>query len=108
MTAPMSTSLRGSTPPIAVGAVIDSYPLSPMQEGMVFNSLAAPESGVDIEQLIMTLPEELSAVGFRWAWEQVVGRHDVLRTAFRWDSGNPLQDVYCRVAIAWQEHQWTN
>ena len=45
------------------------YPLSPMQLGMLFQSLYAPQSGVDIEQLVMGLPEELNVSSFQQAWQ---------------------------------------
>ena len=42
-----------------------------MQEGMLFNSLIAPDSGVDIEQIVFVLREPLQAAPFREAWEWV-------------------------------------
>ncbi len=81
---------------------VTSHPLSPLQEGMLFNSLIAPNSGVEIEQVICTLAEPLDLAVFRSAWEQVVARHDSLRTCFDWTLGSsPRQHVHERVAIAW-------
>jgi len=70
-----------------------TYPLSPLQQGMLFHALAEPRSGVDIEQLVFTLREPVEAARLRVAWERVVARHDILRTAFRWDGAEPLQEV---------------
>lgn len=76
-----------------------TYPLSPLQQGMVFHAVAEPRSGVDIEQLVITLPEPVDAVRLRAAWERVVSRHEILRTSFRWDADEPLQVVEEKVAL---------
>jgi hypothetical protein len=60
------------------------YPLSPMQQGMLFNSLFALGSGVEIEQIICTIREPLDFSAFCRAWSQVISRHPVLRTRFQW------------------------
>ena len=42
------------------GLVIDDeYPLSPLQQGMLFHSLDRSDSGVDLEQVLCTLTEPL-------------------------------------------------
>ncbi|MBN1885242.1 MAG: non-ribosomal peptide synthetase, partial [Candidatus Krumholzibacteriota bacterium] len=75
--------------------VVDSYPLSPLQEGMLFNALYAPHSGVDVTQIICRMHHPLDPVRFGEAWRAVVARHAILRTAFRWEGlETPLQDVY--------------
>src|SRR5690348_13525628 len=86
--------------------VEDVYPLSPLQQGMLFNSLYAPGSGVDFEQMIITLREEVHAPYLQQAWLATIERHSVLRTAFRWDTGEPVQEVYRRVSPSWQEADW--
>ena len=35
--------------------VADIYPLSPMQQGMLYHSIAEPESGVYVDQVVVTL-----------------------------------------------------
>ncbi len=84
--------------------VEDAYPLSPMQEGMLFHTLYAPRSGVDIEQVVGELGEHLDAARFRAAWERVVAARPVLRTAFRWEGLDaPLQEVHHAVDVPWHE-----
>ncbi|MFM7794018.1 MAG: condensation domain-containing protein, partial [Microcystis panniformis] len=56
------------------------YPLSPMQEGMLFHSLYTPDSGIYCSQTLITLEGEINLTVFRQAWEKVVERHSVLRT----------------------------
>ena len=58
------------------------YPLAPLQEGMLFHTVADPDSGVYIEQSAYTLDGKIDAEHFRAAWQTVIGRHAVLRTAF--------------------------
>ncbi|WP_442935875.1 amino acid adenylation domain-containing protein [Nostoc sp.] len=85
----------------------DIYPLSPMQQGMLFESLYAPDSGVYFEQLSFTLKGELNVAAFEQAWQQVVARHSILRTAFVWEQlTQPLQVVYRQVDIKLNRHDW--
>ncbi|WP_442938107.1 amino acid adenylation domain-containing protein [Nostoc sp.] len=85
----------------------DIYPLSPMQQGMLFESLYAPDTGVYFEQLSFTLKGELNVAAFEQAWQQVVARHSILRTAFVWEQlTQPLQIVYRQVDIKLNRHDW--
>ncbi|HEX4959260.1 MAG TPA: amino acid adenylation domain-containing protein [Thermoanaerobaculia bacterium] len=87
--------------------VEDVYPLSPAQNGMLFHSLMAPESGVYVTQVGCTLPADLDPGLFRQAWERLVQRHTVLRTAFLWEGlDEPLQVVRKQVSIPWRERDW--
>nr|WP_318781268.1 non-ribosomal peptide synthetase [Amazonocrinis nigriterrae] len=85
----------------------DIYPLSPMQQGMLFHNLYAPESGVYFEQLSCTLRGNLDVSAFEQAWQQVVARHSSLRTAFVWEAiSQPLQVVYRQVKVTLETHDW--
>jgi amino acid adenylation domain-containing protein len=84
-----------------------SYPLSPVQRGMLFHYQFAPGSGVDIEQLVCTFNEELDIPAFIKAWECVVSRYHTMRTGFRWEGlEEPLQDVYSRVNLPFEIQDW--
>ena len=83
-----------------------SYPLAPMQQGMLFHSLYE-QSGVYIEQMICSLQEPLNVAAFKQSWQRVVQRHQVLRTSFDWDdSAEPIQRVYKEVELPWEEQDW--
>jgi amino acid adenylation domain-containing protein len=72
----------------------DIYPLSPMQQGMLFHSLLAPESGAYIVQSCYEIQGNLNRTAFEQAWQQVINRHSILRTAFVWENlEKPLQVV---------------
>ena len=81
-------------------------PLAPLQHGMLFHALAAPGSGVDIEQMVCTLRAPVQAPLLQAAWEQVVARHTILRTAFCWED-EPVQVVHSHVALPWSEEDWS-
>jgi amino acid adenylation domain-containing protein/thioester reductase-like protein len=85
----------------------DIYPLSPMQEGMLFESLYAPDSGVYFEQISCILTGNLDVKTFEQAWQQVVARHPVFRTAFLWESlSQPVQVVYRQVNVTVETFDW--
>ncbi|WP_394842175.1 amino acid adenylation domain-containing protein [Pendulispora brunnea] len=80
--------------------VEDVYPLSPLQQGLLFHSLYEPGSGVYVEQVTCRLEGALDPDAFRHAWEAVVEHHGVLRTTFLWEGADePLQIVGRAAAI---------
>jgi natural product biosynthesis luciferase-like monooxygenase protein len=85
----------------------DSFPLSPLQQGMLFHYLYSKDSGVDIEQIVDHLHERLDIDALRGAWQQVVGRHAALRSSFRWEGlDQPLQDVHHGVELSFAVQDW--
>ncbi|WP_416235761.1 amino acid adenylation domain-containing protein [Nostoc sp. UHCC 0252] len=85
----------------------DIYPLSPTQQGMLFESLYAPDSGVYFQQLSLTLSGKLNVKAFEQAWQQVIAQHSILRTAFVWEQlAQPLQVVYRQVDVNLNSHDW--
>jgi len=53
----------------------DIYELSPLQQGLLFHTIYAPQSGVYFEQFSWTLKGNLNATALRQAWQRVVDRH---------------------------------
>jgi amino acid adenylation domain-containing protein len=85
----------------------DIYPLSPMQQGMLFHSLYAPDSGIYFQQMICTLRGNLEVAAFEQAWQKIVEKHSIFRTAFIWESLNkPVQVVYKQVKITVENDDW--
>ncbi len=82
-----------------------------IQAGMLFQSLSEPNSGVNVEQLVIELPEELQPRQLKEAWNLVANRHQILRTRFVWSgAGEIIQKVDTASTFGWQEadeSQWT-
>jgi amino acid adenylation domain-containing protein/non-ribosomal peptide synthase protein (TIGR01720 family) len=82
------------------------YPLSPMQQGILFDCLYAPNSEAYFEQFSCIIDSKLNVSAFRQAWERVL-EHAALRTAFFWQElEQPLQVVQLQVELPWFEHDW--
>src|ERR1700704_5137146 len=87
--------------------VVDSYELSPMQQGMLFHALREQRTGVDIEQIIVTLRESLDLAPLEQALRDVMQRHPILRTRFRWeDVDEPCQEVLGQAELAATVADW--
>jgi amino acid adenylation domain-containing protein len=85
----------------------DIYPLSPLQQGMLFHTLYDPESEVYFEQLSYALRGALDKEALRRAWQGVIDRHTILRTAFFWERREkPLQVVRRKITLPWQQQDW--
>ncbi|PZV34684.1 non-ribosomal peptide synthetase [Mesorhizobium kowhaii] len=85
----------------------DFWPLAPLQAAMLVASLRAPESGVFIQQEVMSLPEPVDARAFQVAWDELVQRTPALRTSFHWqDLEQPVQVAHRHVALAFEQLDW--
>ncbi|MCU0533546.1 MAG: condensation domain-containing protein [Hydrococcus sp. Prado102] len=85
----------------------DIYQLTPLQKGILFHSLYAPELGLYIIQIRYSLRGRLNISAFERAWQQIIERHTVLRTSFYWeDIDNPLQVVYKQVNLPLKQYDW--
>jgi surfactin family lipopeptide synthetase C len=83
----------------------DIYPLSPIQQGMLFHSLHDPLSY--FVQIQLTIDELLDLDAFKQSWQEVVQRHPVLRTLFVWERREkPLQVVVRQATLPWDELDW--
>ena len=87
--------------------VEDIYPLSPLQQGILFHATHSPESGAYFEQISLTLQGELDEEAFRRAWAELVKRHTALRTSFVWNlRDHPLQLVSKEAELKWTRDDW--
>src|SRR6185436_9535934 len=85
----------------------DIYPLTTTQRGMLFHSLYAPQSGVYFQQEGFFLQGDMDVAAFVRAWEHVVARHPILRTAVVWEGiDEPMQVVLRRVRLPLDQHDW--
>ncbi|MEI6534365.1 MAG: AMP-binding protein, partial [Verrucomicrobiaceae bacterium] len=86
----------------------DSYPLSPLQEGMLFEHLHLRRPGVDVEQVICRMRNAPDERAFQAAWQRVADRHPTLRTRFCWDGpGKPSQEVVATLVFPFENHDWS-
>ncbi|MBC3386900.1 non-ribosomal peptide synthase/polyketide synthase [Pseudomonas sp. SWRI179] len=88
-------------------AIDDLYPLSPMQQGMLFHSLLGQGSGDYINQMRLDV-DGLDPQRFHAAWQAVVDAHDILRTGFFWqgDLEQPVQIVQRQVEVPFRVLDW--
>ncbi|HVG20945.1 MAG TPA: amino acid adenylation domain-containing protein, partial [Blastocatellia bacterium] len=88
-------------------AIEEVYALSPLQSGLLFRRIFEPGSSAYFEQLSCTIEGPLDAELFRRAWQYVVERHGVLRTAFFWEGlDQPSQVVFRSVELPWDMQDW--
>jgi amino acid adenylation domain-containing protein len=79
------------------------YSLSPMQQGMLVHSLHEWPAGVYVQQMVCELRERVNVPLLIEAWQRTVERHEVLRTAFRWDGlAEPIQEVHSAIKLSFE------
>ncbi len=96
----LSRILEKARPDSASSDIEDLHPLSPLQQGLLFHSLYAPESKDYLVQVAWTLEGDFDVPRFECAWNDVLSRHAILRTSFDWEDGRePLAVVHREVAL---------
>ena len=85
----------------------DLYVASPMQRGLVFHRLYAPESSAYFVQTIYDLQGDLNVDAFQVVWQRILDRYSILRTSFLWeDLDEVLQVVHRQLPLPWQYYDW--
>ena len=87
--------------------VEDLYPLSPMQQGMLFHGLYGDDTQEYQTREAQKLEGSMDLDLFRRAWGEVVNRHPALRSSFVWDGvPRPLQRVHRTAELPWTVEDW--
>ncbi len=85
------------------------YPLSPMQQGMLFHSIYEPESAAYFEQFVCKISGDLDLDAFKRAWQEVIKRHPVFRTSFVWKKlEKMMQVVQKEVELPFKYMDWSH
>lgn len=72
----------------------DVYPLSPMQEGMLFHTVHEKDAAAYFEQFCFPVYGDFHVDAFEKSWNELIRRHEILRTAFVYKGlERPLQIV---------------
>jgi amino acid adenylation domain-containing protein len=88
--------------------VEDIYPLSPLQQGLLFHALYSPETGAYVEQWPMMAEGGLDVEAHARAIQRTVDRHPVLRTGLVWQNvPQPLQVVYRQTEVEVRRLDWS-
>ncbi|BBM83126.1 non-ribosomal peptide synthetase [Candidatus Uabimicrobium amorphum] len=82
------------------------YPLTTVQQGLLFHTLYAPESGQYCVQLELEYTGHLPKGTLLHGWQAVVDKYATLRTKFVWEDGLFWQIVYKQLKIEWCELDW--
>jgi amino acid adenylation domain-containing protein/non-ribosomal peptide synthase protein (TIGR01720 family) len=105
--------MRSPSPPNSAATaprsknIEDIYPLSPMQEGMLFHSVLDATARDYFMQTHCVLHGLRESRALIQAWRDAVARHPVLRTLFVWDKvKKPVQVVRQAVEMSWHEEDW--
>ncbi len=89
-----------ATVPGGVGNIQDIYGLSPLQDGILFHHLLATQGDPYLLVSQMAFAERGVLDRYLGAVQQVVDRHDILRTAFVWEGlSTPAQVVWRRAPL---------
>ncbi|MFJ3925912.1 amino acid adenylation domain-containing protein, partial [Streptomyces sp. NPDC090022] len=85
----------------------DIYPLTPMQSGMLFHTLAEPGSGAYFEQMSFLLDGVTDTALLERAWQHVTDHLEVLRGAVVWEQvDRPLLVVHRRTPLPVVHLDW--
>ena len=90
-------------------SIQDLYPLTPMQQGMLFHSLYQSEVDEYIAVIACRFKGEVVVEAMRSAWQGLLDQYDILRTGFLWEKvKQPLQRVLSHSKLPWCYEDWSN
>ena len=78
--------------------ILDAFPATPLQLGMLYHGLVAPDSAVFLQHYSMVVTGPLDVDAFAEAWRRVAGRHASLCSSFHWQGLDQCLQVVSRAA----------
>ena len=64
---------------------LNTFPISPMQHGMIIESLRAQEeNGCYIQQIVLKIEQPVDLKKFKYTWKRIIKHHSTLRLGFKW------------------------
>ncbi len=93
--------------PVAAADLEDLYPLSPLQQGMLFHAVQGATGSAYVNQVCVPL-NDVDGPRFAAAWEQVSNEHAILRAGFAWegDLPQPLQWIHRQLRSPVRHLDW--
>lgn len=89
--------------------IADIYPLSPMQEGILFHTVSMPEDGLYMPQTALRLSGRIDAAALKAAWQGAMDRHSILRSSFHWEERDqPFQVAFKHIPVSFTSLDWTD
>ncbi|HYA80107.1 MAG TPA: amino acid adenylation domain-containing protein, partial [Methylocystis sp.] len=88
---------------VASDDIEDSYPATPLQEGLLFHTLSRPNSGVYVMQHRYWIEGDVDVELFRAAWQAIADAHAILKTSFSWENTTRCRQLVRRnIAIPFE------
>ncbi|MEM8843886.1 MAG: amino acid adenylation domain-containing protein [Pseudomonadota bacterium] len=83
------------------------FPLSSMQQGLLFHTLLNPKSGDYVPQIVLTLQGQLDQQIMQQAWEDNLQKHSALRCGFYWEQRDePYQIQFKQLPFTIMQKDW--
>ncbi len=105
----IATLATGRSSRTSRAAVRDVYALSPLQEGLLFHHLRDHGDDPYVPQIVFSFDDSLDPDGLAGALQDLVDRHDILRTSFVWeDVPATVQVVHAEARFPLERLDWSN
>ena len=93
-----------ATVPGGVENVQDIYALAPLQEGILYHHMASQQGDPYLQHILYSLQSKADLDALLAALQQVINRHDVLRSAVIWQGlSEPVQVVWRQITLPMEE-----
>ena len=89
--------------------VEDAFALSPIQTGMLYDSLSTPNKDVYVTYVTVDVVGNVDTERLQRAWQAVFNIHQALRAEFHWDGlDQPLQVISKEITLPWETLDWSS